>query len=61
LPATTSTTDGGNYWTLRNATTISLSITITNTLSLESPLVIPSQTSATLAISAVTSNTILLL
>ena len=61
LPATTATTAGGNYWTLRNASGASLSITLTNTLSLASPLVIPSGNAQTLVISAVTSNTLLLL
>ena len=61
LPATTATTAGGNYWTLRNASGASLSITLTNTLSLASPLVIPTGNAQTLVISAVTSNTLLLL
>jgi hypothetical protein len=60
LPATTSTSAGGNYWTLRNATQSYLSITITNTLTLTSPLSIPPENSATLVISAASANTILL-
>lgn len=60
LPATTATSAGGNYWSLRNATAANLSITLTNTLSLTSPLVIPAGNSSTLTISGVTSNTILL-
>jgi hypothetical protein len=60
LPASTATSNGGNYWTLRNATNNYLSITLTNTLSLTSPLVIPPSNATTLAISRVTSNTILL-
>jgi hypothetical protein len=60
LPSSTATSAGGNYWSLRNATAGNLAITLTNTLSLTSPLVIPSGNSATLTISGVTSNTILL-
>jgi hypothetical protein len=61
LPTTTATTAGGNYWTLRNATATSLSITVTNTLTLTSPLVIPPANSQTLVISGASANTILLL
>jgi len=60
LPSTTATSAGGNYWALRNATSSYLSITLTNTLSLTSPLVIPPANTQTLAISGATSNTILL-
>lgn len=60
LPASTATSAGGNYWALRNATSSYLSITLTNTLSLTSPLVIPPANTQTLAISGATSNTILL-
>ena len=61
LPSTTATSAGGNYWTLRNATGSQLSVTLTNTLNLVSPLVIPSSNAQTLAISAASANTILLL
>jgi hypothetical protein len=60
LPASTVTSAGGNYWTLRNATQNYLSVTLTNTLTLTSPLSIPPENSATLVISGVSSNTILL-
>ena len=60
LPTSTATSAGGNFWLLRNATAGNLAITLTNTLTLTSPLVIPSGNSATLTISGVTSNTILL-
>lgn len=60
LPATTATSDGGNYWTLRNATNTSLSITLTNTLTLVSPLVIPATNTQTLVVSGSAANTILL-
>jgi collagen type VII alpha len=61
LPATTATVDGGSFWTLRNATSSSLSMTLTNTLSLTSPLVVPPSNSQTLTVSATASNTILLM
>ena len=60
LPATTSTADGGGYWTLRNSTPTTMSITITNTLTLTSPLVVPGLSSATLVISPESANTVLL-
>lgn len=61
LPSSTATSDGGRFWTLRNATNSFLSITLTNTLTLSSPLTISPSNSVTLAISGATSNTILLL
>lgn len=61
LPSSTATSAGGNFWALRNATNTSLSITLTNTLNLTSPLIIPSANTQTLTISGTTSNTILLL
>jgi hypothetical protein len=45
---------------LRNATPATLSITLTNTLSLTNPLVIPPTNSITLVISGVSNSTILL-
>ena len=61
LPTSVATAQGGNYWTLRNATSTPLSITLTNTLALTSPLVIPPENSSSLVVSAVTANTILLM
>jgi hypothetical protein len=61
LPSSTATTAAGNFWSLRNATNASLSITLTNTLNLTSPLLIPSSNTQTLAVSGASSNTILLL
>ena len=59
LPSTTATSDGGKYWVLRNATSTYLSITLTNTLNLTSPLNIAPANSLTLSISGVSANTIL--
>lgn len=61
LPSSVSTYDGGSYWSLRNATNASMSITLTNTLNLTSPLILPSSNTQTLVVSRDTSNTILLL
>jgi hypothetical protein len=60
LPSSTIIADGGNFWTLRNASANYLSITLTNTLNLTSPLVIPPGNTSTIAISGETSNTFLL-
>lgn len=61
LPASVATSNAGSFWSLKNATASYLSITLTNNLSLTSPLVIPPSNTQTLAISGVTSNTILLM
>jgi collagen type VII alpha len=61
LPATTATTDGGKYWTLRNATNTQMSITLTNTLNLRSPFFLPSYVTQTLVVSGVTASTILII
>jgi hypothetical protein len=61
LPSSANQYDGGSYWSLRNATNASMSITLTNTLNLTSPLILPSSNTQTLVVSRDTSNTILLL
>jgi hypothetical protein len=61
LPSVVNRFDGGNFWSLRNATSSQLTITLTNTLNLTSPLIIPSSNTQTLVVSRDTSNTILLL
>jgi hypothetical protein len=61
LPSTTATTSGGTFWTLRNATSSFLTMTLTNNLNLTSPLTLPPASSQTFAVSALSSNTILLL
>lgn len=60
LPTITNRFDAGSYWTLRNATAGNLAITLTNTLNLTSPLVIPASNTTTLVISSDTCNNILL-
>ena len=59
LPSSTATSNAGKFWTLRNATSVTLSITLTNTLNLTSPLYIAPYNSLTLVISGVSANTIL--
>jgi hypothetical protein len=61
FPASTAIVNGGSFWTLRNATGVVLSITLTNTLTLSSPFNIPSSNSATFVISSVSANTLLVL
>jgi hypothetical protein len=60
LPAATPQSFGGVYWTLRNATATNLNVTLTNTLSLASPLIIPALNTQTLVVSDQSTNTILL-
>jgi hypothetical protein len=61
LPSVTNAYDGGTFWSLRNATGTTMSITLTNTLNLVSPLILPSSNTQTLVVSRDTSNTLLLL
>jgi hypothetical protein len=61
LPSAVNRFDGGTYWSIRNATTSQLTITLTNTLNLTSPLIIPSSNTQTLVVSRDVCNTILLL
>jgi hypothetical protein len=61
FPASTATSAGGNYWTLRNATNTQLSITVTNVLNLTTPLILPSNFTQTFVISSVTASTLLTL
>jgi hypothetical protein len=62
LPANTvAATNGGGFWTLRNATGQVMSFTLANTLTLTSPLVIQQSNAATLVVSPNSNDTILLL
>jgi len=61
LPSSVNRFDGGTYWSLRNSTSSQLTITLTNTLNLTSPLIIPSSNTQTLIVSRDACNTILLL
>lgn len=59
-PATTSTGNAGTFWTFKNSTSSTLSVTLTNTLSLTSPVSIPPLNAITLTISPTSNNTLLL-
>ena len=59
-PASTSTADGGKFWSFRNATNGYLSVALTNALGLTSPISIPPGNSVSLIVSAVTNSKVLL-
>ena len=60
LPGATATSTAGAFWSLRNTTSTTLSILLSNTLSLTSPLTIPPQNSLTLVVSDLCANRIVL-
>jgi hypothetical protein len=60
LPASTVSADGGAFWLLRNNTGTYMSITVTNTLTLTSPLALPPGNNATIVVSTISNNTVLL-
>jgi hypothetical protein len=60
FPTTSATSNGGAFWSLRNSTSTTLSILLSNTLSLTSPLTIPPQNSLTLVVSDLCANRIVL-
>lgn len=60
LPVSVSSNDGGAFWVLRNNTNATLTITLSNTLALTSPLVIPARNNATLVVDASSNDTIVL-
>lgn len=59
-PGATTTGQGGCFWQFRNATSSFLSVTLTNSLSLVSPISIAPNNSVTLVVSPVSNNTLLL-
>jgi hypothetical protein len=60
LPTTTATTSGGTFFQLKNSTASYLSLTITNTLGLTSPVVIAPSNAVTFVVSPSNANTMLL-
>ena len=60
-PSTTSTTEGGTFFQLKNATSTSLSITMANTVTISSPVVIAPTNAVTLVVSPAANNTFLLM
>ncbi len=62
LPAsTTSTTDGGVFWSFRNNTATTLSVALTNNANLTTPYFLPAGNSVTISVSATSNNTYILL
>ena len=59
-PASTTTAQGGMFWTFKNSTSSFLSVTLANTLSLASPISIAPSNAITLTVSPTASNTLLL-
>jgi len=56
LPTTTAGSTVGSYWVLRNNTSTYLSITVTNTANVSTPLVIPPSNSATIVVTTASSS-----
>jgi hypothetical protein len=59
-PATTSTSQGGTFFQFKNSTPNFLSVTMANTVTIASPVVIPPSNAVTLVVSPTTANTFLL-
>jgi hypothetical protein len=59
-PSTTSTTQGGTFFQFKNATSSFLSVTMANTVTITSPVIIPPSNAVTLVISPTTTNSFLL-
>jgi hypothetical protein len=60
-PATTLTSQGGTFFQFKNATASYLSVTMANTVTIASPVVIPPSNAVTLVVSPTAANTFLLL
>ena len=60
-PSTTATSQGGTFFQFKNATSSSLSVTMANSVTIASPVLIPPSNAITLVVSPVASNTFLLL
>lgn len=60
-PSTTATSQGGTFFQFKNATSSSLSVTMANSVTIASPVIIPPSNAITLVVSPVASNTFLLL
>jgi hypothetical protein len=59
-PSVTTTTQGGTFFQFKNATPTYLSVTMANTVTITSPVVIPPSNAVTLVVSPTTANTFLL-
>lgn len=60
-PSTTATSQGGTFFQFKNATSSSLSVTMANSVTIASPVLIPPSNAITLVVSPAASNTFLLL
>jgi hypothetical protein len=60
LPGSTATTQGGQFYQVKNSTGTSLNVTLADQLGLGSPVIIPPFNAITLVVSPNTSNTMLL-
>jgi hypothetical protein len=60
-PSTTSTTQGGTFFQFKNATSSYLSVTMANTVTITSPVIIPPSNAVTLVVSPLANNSFLLL
>jgi hypothetical protein len=60
-PSTTSTAQGGTFFQFKNATSSYLSVTMANTVTIASPVIIPPSNAVTLVVSPTVANTFLLL
>lgn len=60
-PSTTSTSQGGTFFQFKNATSSSLSVTMANSVTIASPVIIPPSNAITLVVSPAASNTFLVL
>jgi hypothetical protein len=59
-PSVTTTTHGGTFFQFKNATPTYLNVTMANTVTITSPVVIPPSNAVTLVVSPTTANTFLL-
>jgi hypothetical protein len=60
-PSTTSTAQGGTFFQFKNATSSYLSVTMANTVTIASPVIIPPSNAVTLVVSPAANNSFLLL
>jgi hypothetical protein len=60
-PSVTSTTQGGTFFQFKNATSSYLSVTMANTVTITSPVIIPPSNAVTLVVSPAANNSFLLL
>jgi hypothetical protein len=60
-PSTTTTTQGGTFFQFKNATSSYLSVTMANTVTIASPVIIPPSNAVTLVVSPAANNSFLLL